>query len=163
MNNRFNPDYRKNPTTVIYNPENNLDKIISITIDGPNSQIIEPLNIEISRPYIKHVVNKDKTYILNNKGVQIASLGNIFKTEAFGDAIIFEFYKESDNDSDPDIRANELYHKLNEKKHRRKLPLEITLITMPDSRVDHHEENEKYLVLQANEMDGYSIRQFLVK
>lgn len=162
MHNRFNTNYRS-PNRDIYNPVNNLDKIVSLTIDGPNIQIIEPMNIEISRPYIKHVVHKDQRYFMNSKGVKCANLGEIFKSEAFQEAIIFEFYKEKDSDTDPETRVNELFDSLSEKKHKRKLPLEIFLIRMPCSMAEHHQEESKYLVIRADEESGYNIRQLLVK
>lgn len=146
-----------------YNPENRVDTLASVTLNGHNHVIIERLGISIPRPYMKHDTIKGKTYVFGKGGIQIQELCDTCRKEEYKNTIFIEFFKEHDTDASPDESADKLYEKL--KKKTTNVPVDIQKMILPNSHIDQHNThpNSEYIIFRGNTERKFTLEKLLIQ
>lgn len=152
-----------NYKNTIYTPNNNIDHIVSVTIDGHNTQIIKRVNIPIPRPYLKHDCHKCKTYEFSRSKITPKELSDICSDEDFNDAIAIEFYKENNTDASPEERAEEFYERARNRTWG--LPIEVIKKNYKNSHVDELNTNAEstYIIFRGDKKKKTTLQKLVMQ
>lgn len=148
----------------IENPEG-IDIMCGIELIGENKHRYIPAHIELQQPYIKHDVNKGKSYFIGKKGVKSHKLSDVITNalngidspNSFKDAVCIEFCLEEENDVAAKTRAMEFYHKIHAvlEKHQ-DIPLKFCTESWPASNINKYNQysHSEYLIFKPDIQQG---------
>jgi hypothetical protein len=142
-----------------------IDIMCGIELIGHNKHRNIPSHIEIPLPYIKHDINKGKSYFVGKKGVISHKLCDVITNalngtdspESFKDAVCIEFCLEDEKDVAAKTRAMEFYEKVKEALATRdNFPVKFFMESWPASNMNNYQQYPyaEYIIFKPDVEQG---------